>query len=594
MASTDTTDTATTPPGSIIYKKMTVAEAKAAGLDKDPVYAYIMSTLLPLYVAKANDPTYKDPLVDYVKSDLFNKIAADLNIAAKGYNLGAFKVTLYNTLRNAKSTGKGQDTTPTPPVPGAKVKATTSGKLKAPAATSALKEFRQRYKDEITEAANVKLAGEPRTSQDSKFLKAFSEILHERWANAGADEKAEMAGLAGGKKAEIAAGPSAEHIAANQADAGNKIFQLLKDQIGTGWGKIGNAAFYVRGAFTDDKGDVKRFYVTVGPGNSTEAFKPSQEDKTVFGQWAKTVLQPNALTTKGDTGDALLFPDLDVDAANAIALREVLQGLAGKSNGTDGPCPRVMLRIEGQVEVALDDANDQEVREYCRHLLQSAASGSGGSVPPPPAHDNNDAAAASGHKGDEGVPPPPPAPAHDNAGAAAASGHKGDEGVPPPPPAPAHANDGAAAASGDKSDEDVPPPPPPPAHDNADAAVASGDEGALPPPPPSGNGADADDENADTNDLGVPAPPAKVKRGRKRAVKKTAGLAAKKSAPPGKKNTVPPPTPKKRGRPAKETNEDVAEDPPTKRRRLAAGPAVAAARQARGFAPSPKKRKTVE
>lgn len=91
MASTETTDATTTPAaGSIIYK-MKVAELKAAGLDKDPVYAYTISTLLPLYLAKANDATYQGALVDYVKSDLFNKIATDLDIAAKGYNLGAFK-----------------------------------------------------------------------------------------------------------------------------------------------------------------------------------------------------------------------------------------------------------------------------------------------------------------------------------------------------------------------------------------------------------------------------------------------------------------------------------------------------------------------
>jgi hypothetical protein len=45
----------------------------------------------------------------------------------------------------------------------------------------------------------------------------------------------------------------------NQADAGNKIFKLLKAQIGTGWGQIGNAVFYVRGAFTDSNGEMKRF-----------------------------------------------------------------------------------------------------------------------------------------------------------------------------------------------------------------------------------------------------------------------------------------------------------------------------------------------
>ncbi|KAF8153562.1 hypothetical protein K438DRAFT_1778149 [Mycena galopus ATCC 62051] len=126
-------------------------------------------------------------------------------------------------------------------------------------------------------------------------------------------------------------------------------------------------------------------------------------------------------------------------------------------------------------------------------------------------------------------------------------------------------------ASGDKGDEGVPPLSLPPAHNKYGAAAASADEGAIPPPPPSGNGADADDEKADTNNRGAPAPPAKVKRGRKGAVKKTAGPVAK-----------------------KKTDEDVTEDPPTKWCRVPGGSAVAAARQARGLAPSPKKHKAIE
>ncbi|KAJ7369245.1 hypothetical protein DFH08DRAFT_797024 [Mycena albidolilacea] len=75
MASMETTDTTTTrAAGSIIYQKMKVAELKAAGLNKYPVYACTISMLLPLYLAKANDATYQGALVDYVKSDLFNKI----------------------------------------------------------------------------------------------------------------------------------------------------------------------------------------------------------------------------------------------------------------------------------------------------------------------------------------------------------------------------------------------------------------------------------------------------------------------------------------------------------------------------------------
>ncbi|KAF8131709.1 hypothetical protein K438DRAFT_2131912, partial [Mycena galopus ATCC 62051] len=383
--------------------------------------------------------------------DLFDQIAADLKIEAKGYNLGAFKETLYITLRNAKSTAKGQNvSTPVPgplvettnvksnttsPAPNPQVetmnmksnttslasapqvKATMSTKLKAPA--------------EITETVNAKLVGELRTLRDGKFLKTFSEIPHEKWANASADEKAEMAALAGGKNTDVAAGPSAEHIAANQADAGNKIFKLLKDHISNGWGQMGNTAFFVRRAFTRD---VKRFFANVGPGNSTEAFKPSHENKTAFCRWAKKILQPDA-----------------------VALREVLRGLAGQSTGTEGPCPPIMLQTEGEFEVALDDANDEE--------NQSEAGANGGAIPPPPPADKNKA-------GVNGSAIPPPPPADDNE---------------------AGANGGAI------------PPPPPPVDDNE--AGANG--GALPPPPP----ADENDGDGNNNDGAVPAPPVGKKGG---------------------------------------------------------------------------------
>ncbi|KAF8126651.1 hypothetical protein K438DRAFT_2001262 [Mycena galopus ATCC 62051] len=482
MASTD----AATPPGSTIYKKM---------------------------------------------KDLFDQIAADLKIEAKGYNLGAFKETLYITLRNAKSTAKGQNvTTPVPgplvettnvksnttsPAPNPQVetmnmKSNTTSLASAPQVKATMS---TKLKKEITETVNAKLVGELRTLRDGKFLKTFSEIPHEKWANASADEKAEMAALAGGKNTDVAAGPSAEHIAANQADAGNKIFKLLKDHISNGWGQMGNTAFFVRRTFTRD---VKRFFANVGPGNSTEAFKPSHENKTAFCRWAKKILQrkshlsydvaslmvfiTSGPAAKPDTDDRLL-PDIDVDAADAVALREVLRGLAGQSTGTEGPCPPIMLQTEGEFEVALDDANDEE--------NQSEAGANGGAIPPPPPADKNKAGANG-----SAIPPPPPA------------------------------DDNEAGANGGAI-----PPPPPPVDDNE--AGANG--GALPPPPP----ADENDGDGNNNDGGA-------KRGAKGS-----------RAPPAPQSTARTPAPKKRGWGAMgtdETDENVAQDdPPAKRRQVTGG-----------------------
>ncbi|KAF8143454.1 hypothetical protein K438DRAFT_1945830 [Mycena galopus ATCC 62051] len=96
------------------------------------------------------------------------------------------------------------------------------------------------------------------------------------------------------------------------------------------------------------------------------------------------------------------------------------------------------------------------------------------------------------------------------------------------------------------------------------------------------------------DDGAVPAPPAGKKRGRGGAK----GGAKRGAKAPAPQSTARTPAPKKRGRGAMgtdETDENVAQDdPPVKRRRVTGGPAAAAARQARGFAPSPRKRKAAD
>ncbi|KAJ6607953.1 hypothetical protein B0H10DRAFT_2227274 [Mycena sp. CBHHK59/15] len=92
MASPDAT--AALDTGTIIYKKMTKAELKVAGLAEDPIFEYAMTRLLPLFEAKAQEPDSSGKLIHYIKGELFDLIATDLDLAAKGYNLGAFKTPL--------------------------------------------------------------------------------------------------------------------------------------------------------------------------------------------------------------------------------------------------------------------------------------------------------------------------------------------------------------------------------------------------------------------------------------------------------------------------------------------------------------------
>ncbi|KAJ7840092.1 hypothetical protein B0H14DRAFT_2587658 [Mycena olivaceomarginata] len=639
-------DATTTPAaGSIIYKKMKVAELKAAGLDKDPVYAYTISTLLPLYLAKANDATYQGALVDYVKSDLFNKIATDLDIAAKGYNLGAFK--------EAKAKGRTRQT----PVPGPQPKATATASAKPPAATSALEEFRQRYKEEITEAANAKLAGEPRTPQAASGdggAGGWQEGGHCCWPKPGTSSSVSLSSDS------TSNGMETEFSDRNQADAGNKIFKLLKAQIGTGWGQIGNAVFY---CFCGT-GKVDRGVQTVARGQ--DVVRPVGEDNAA----AKRTYDEGRQTRPG------------IVSRPSTWMRQMWRrsgrswGPCWTKCGDRWSCPSITLRIEGQFEVALDEADDHEVREYCRHLFQVQKQGghaqvttgakkttAGGTVlPPPPAHEDRYQRRGRGYwrqdqRRRQRCSAPAPAPLLRTRPTPTARpwvlatrpATAKTVFCPAPRPPPPHETDtnGAAVGAGDKTNDGndgVLPPPPPPSscardrHQRRGRGCWGQDQrgrqrrsGPRPrplllrtrptptarpwvlvtrptrattvfcprprpllrtrPTPTARAGAPG---NEHMNGGRADAPPTKVKRGRKPAVKKTVGP-AKKSANPGA-----PPAPKKRGRPAKETDENVtenngaennvAEDRPAKRHRVAGGPEAAAARQARGYARSPRKR----
>ncbi|KAJ6591404.1 hypothetical protein B0H10DRAFT_2233274 [Mycena sp. CBHHK59/15] len=498
MASPDAT--AALDTGTIIYKKMTKAELKVAGLAEDPIFEYAMTRLLPLFEAKAQEPDSSGKLIHYVKGELFDLIATDLDLAAKGYNLGAFKNTLYSTLKNNRNQlpkKKSASTT--------KPNKATNSTTKPSKGRCALDEFRDRHKDEFKARADNELLGVERTAQDGKWLAAFNRILNDEWSAATDEEKAKMVALAEGKKAERAAGPTAEHIAVTQANAEDDLYKALKAHIGNDWGQIGNAAFFLRGAYTNATGDVKRFFITVGPEDNTPPFLSSDEEKLAFARWAKKVLKPSAPAAQVKKLTDVMLPDLDVDAESPDTLKEMLRGLAVKPDtGAEHP---VWIVIEGKFKVDLDAATDEQVREYCRHFLQIQKQGGSGQVTTTPLP----AAGPLARAGDNVVPPPPPVgplvPAGDNVAPppppAGPLAPAGDDLVPPPPPA------GPLAPAGDNVVPPPPPagplapagddlvPPPPPA-----GPLAPAGDNVVPPPPPAGPLAPAGD------DLVPPPPPA--------------------------------------------------------------------------------------
>ncbi|KAF8169597.1 hypothetical protein K438DRAFT_1983201 [Mycena galopus ATCC 62051] len=521
MASPDTAPAPDT--GTRIYKKMTKAELRTAGLDQDPIFEYTMTELLPLFEAKAQELGSGGTLIQYAKGKLFNQIAAALDLGAQGYNFGAFKETLYNTLKNNRNQlpkkKNGATTKPN--------KATTST-TKLPKATSAFDKFCERHKAEFGMRTMQELLGVERDGRDGKWLVAFNKILQEEWAAVTDEEKAEMVMQADGKKAEQAAGPTEEDIAASQATAGDDLYKALRARIGNDWGQIGHAAFFLRGVYTNTAGDVKRFFITVGPEDDTPPSLSSDEEKLVFGKWVKKVLKPSASAAPLKKLTDLMLPDLDVDAESPETLKEMLRGLAVKSD----------IVIEGKLKVDLDAATDEQVREYWRHFLQiQKQGGSGHTTTPPRAGDLVKPA------GDNVVPPPPPV--GDNV--MPPSLPAGDELMPPPPPV---------------GDNVVPPPRPagdelvpllPPAGESVVPPLAPAGDELVPPPPPAG------DELIPPPPPGNPVivgPPAAGKS-------KGKGKGKDKNAEDGAE--------------AQEGDEENAEPPkPAKRRRVAPAPTISA------------------
>lgn len=94
MFSMASSDDAPPAAGSIIYKKMTKAQLKANNFAEDPIYTFIIDTLLPMYRDKASDTSYTAGLSTYAKTDLFDIIAEKMKLTEKGYNLGKFKEVL--------------------------------------------------------------------------------------------------------------------------------------------------------------------------------------------------------------------------------------------------------------------------------------------------------------------------------------------------------------------------------------------------------------------------------------------------------------------------------------------------------------------
>ncbi|KAJ7840969.1 hypothetical protein B0H14DRAFT_3457799 [Mycena olivaceomarginata] len=307
------------PPaaGSIIYKKMTKAQLKANNFAEDPIYTFIIDTLLPMYRDKVSDTSYTAGLSTYAKTDLFDIIAEKMKLTEKGYNLGKFKETLYIMLKN-NHTQLPKKKNAMMPLPTEKPSKGTK-----PTARSAFDEFRDRHKEVINAAVQKQLDGggtheQPRrqvpVSVHQHAQRTVGEHLHSREGG--------MQAIAERKNGLVEAGPTVDEITRNQETHCHRL----------------------KGVYAAKDGSILRFYFSPGRTNNMEPFEQSEDEKLVFAKWATKTLKPPAKSPR--------FPDVDVLATPPDKLREILRGLVGFD--------QVGLRVEGVFEVELELASDEQ------------------------------------------------------------------------------------------------------------------------------------------------------------------------------------------------------------------------------------------
>ncbi|KAJ6550376.1 hypothetical protein DFH09DRAFT_1319880 [Mycena vulgaris] len=437
-----------------IWEKCKAADLKARGLQEDPIFAFMINTLYPQFKKAVDDNTIGQNRKTYTCDILFPIIDKEFDISGpSGYNVGSFKDKLYTALKN-RFGQEGKTKTPAP----------AGKKTSAPRAKNPTDLFREKHKEDIAAATKTELDGVPREHKDGRYLSQFNANAKKMYEQSDPEVKQAFEAEAEALKAKIEAGPTPEDIAQNQETVYHAVNQQLRGLMGESWGGHGDMAFYVRGAFKNKEGKVKRFYLSVGPKKTVAPFIPSRGDdeKGEFHRWAVSVLTATAdeePQVQVDDNGKRWLPDVDVadlSAAKIIALIKAYTGSSYKPT-------LVLPRGEGKTEAMdIDVVPEEELRDFFASLLEVQRVGGkpeiatkvlGHCVEEPSGEKKNDDGDFSPERAKrDGAPAPPPLPPAGNALA-----------PPPPPPGGTLAPPDGGALIAPAGDALAPPPPPPPA-----------------------------------------------------------------------------------------------------------------------------------
>ncbi|KAK7063443.1 hypothetical protein R3P38DRAFT_3164446 [Favolaschia claudopus] len=472
-----------------VWKKMTKAEAKAAGYTEDPIYTYIISDIYPLFKAAKDAQTIVGNVQDYVRRNLFPQVNQKFGVdGASGYNTGAFVESMYSILKNRYGAKK------TPAAP--QKHTSTANKPKAPRASVL---YGKANHDAVAEAARESLAG---TSYSRPvWLNTFNAIASQKLDSSPDEVKQEFQEEAQKRKDARKAKPPLEHITENQNRALELADNKLRQLLGADWGGLGEAAFYVRGAFkVPGTEEIRRFHVSVSSDNSDKGFSPQENRDQELVAWFRKVLLP--------AENAPQLPNVDLNNQDVDSLRDLIKQFSAQVNGKETSSIAFLLPESAGVSFDLASASKEQLVAVYQAMLDIQRSGktiqvskpSTSTTPPVP-------------------PPAPPAPPR-------------VPSTPVLPPAPLVPSTSSAPLA---------PPPAPPSPEIVDFSP-SGIKGSAPPPPPppvlppstpGGRGrASSDDDLSSLSELDDDAPPKSTKKATKAGKGKGRGGTRKRKSDP--------------------------------------------------------------
>ncbi|KAJ7230078.1 hypothetical protein GGX14DRAFT_384036 [Mycena pura] len=357
-----------------LWKKMTAKEYRALGLVDDPVRAWIITNIYPLFLDALRNDTFNGAREKYVTTTLLAEFEKTWAFESQGYNMGHWKNKFWLLIKNHYDTTDGSNARPKPDV---------SRVVDKPRATNAIYEFRRVHAAEITGEKNAKLAeAKAAGSQVSRKdeLAVYNTVLHKMFGGCDEAERAEMKEKARLENERIRAGPTPEDIAKNQETVHLAVTRQLKSVMGNHWNGHGDMAFFIRAGFTNSDGKTVTFCLSLGPKQSIQPYESSRESEEAaeFTTWASRILHCDsshaAPVLEVDNRGILRLPKVAADTP-CETLRRLLKEYASADPGCDGSPGAIVLEIMGQAPVTLDEADDPTIRHFYDHALATQAAG---------------------------------------------------------------------------------------------------------------------------------------------------------------------------------------------------------------------------